>query len=306
MTFNPYRALGLTRTATQDQIKATYRRLARENHPDSCPNDARAEDRFKDIGNAYSLLSDPSKRRKYDAGQIDAQGNAYARSEPKPKGYDTYNRNTSSGFKGSQSEAGKKSRFNNFFKDRQTLKAKGADVSYTLKVSFLDAATGTLKTVRMATGKTLKVNIPAGTESGQVLRLKSQGMDGLGGGISGDALVEIRILDDDIFLSDDLDVQCEEAVTLSEALLGGRIEARTIHGPVIVTVPEGSNTGTKLRLKGRGLQRPGTSTRGDHYVTLKVMLPRKADADLKKFVKKWAARSPYSVRKETLNSNAAE
>lgn len=299
MTFNPYRALGLTHTATQEQIKATYRRLARENHPDSCPGDARAEERFKTIGNAYSLLSDPIKRRKYDAGEIDAQGNAYARKSPSSDGYDQYTRSN-------QSDAGKKSRFNNFFKDRPSFKAKGADVSYTLKVSFLDAAAGSLKTVRMATGKTLKVNIPAGTESGQVLRLKGQGMNGLGGGLAGDALVEIQILVDDSFQSDGLDVHSEEPITLAEALLGGRIEVRTVHGPVIVTVPEGSNSGTKLRLKGRGLQRVGSTTRGDHYVTLKVMLPRKADPDLKKFVKKWAARSPYSVRKETLNKTAAE
>jgi DnaJ-class molecular chaperone len=131
-------------------------------------------------------------------------------------------------------------------------------------------------------------------------------MNGLGGGLAGDALVEIHILDDDRFQSDGLDVHCEEPVTLAEALLGGRIEVRTVHGPVIVTVPEGSNSGTKLRLKGRGLQRVGSTTRGDHYVSLKVMLPRKADPDLKKFVKKWAARSPYSVRKETLNKTAAE
>jgi len=306
MNSNPYTALGLTRTASQDEIKSTYRRLAQKHHPDRCPGDKHAEDRFKKISSAYALLSDPIKRRKFDAGEIDAQGNVYAKTQSHSKKSESPFRNASSGFGKSYSSSAKKGRFNNFFKDRDSLKAKGADVSYTLKVGFLEAAAGITKTVRMTTGKTLKVQVPAGTESGQILRLKNQGMNGIGGGKDGDAFVEIQILEDDIFRSDELDVHCEEPVTLSEALLGGRIEARTVHGPVIVTVPEGSNSGTKLRLKGRGIQRPGASVRGDHYVTLKVVLPKKEDVDLKKFVKKWAARKPYSVRKETLNTNAAE
>lgn len=304
MTYNPYIALGLTRAASQSDIKSTYRRLARKYHPDSCPNNPRAEDRFKEISNAYSLLSDPIKRRQFDGGEIDAQGNPFTRTEPRSNGSRSYKRNASSGF-GSGGNT-KTSNFNNFFKDRQSIKANGADVSYTLSVDFLDAAAGSSTSIRMTTGKTLKVNIPAGTENGQVLRLKRQGMNGIGGGNPGDALVEILIKADATFRNEDLDTFSEEPVTLSEALLGGRIEAKTIHGPVIVTVPEGSNTGTKLRLKGRGIQCSTSSSRGDHYVTLKVVLPRKEDVDLKKFVKKWAARKPYMVRQETLNTNAAE
>jgi len=309
MTFNPYRILGLTRAAAQDEIKSAYRTLARKHHPDSCPGDPRAEDHFKEIANAYGLLSDPVKRRKFDAGEIDAQGKPYVRNKPRTDGYDTYKRSTSSGFGNAQTNGpghAKKGRFNNFFNNRQSVNAKGADVNYTLKVTFIEAAAGIDKSIRMTTGKTIKVQIPKGTENGQVLRLKNQGMASLVRGLAGDALVEILILEDSTFYSKGLDVHSEEAVTLSEALLGGRIEARTIHGPVIVTVPENSNSGTKLRLKGRGLQRPNTTNRGDHYVTLKVVLPHKEDINLKKFVKKWAARTPYSVRKETLKTNAAE
>ncbi|PCI41466.1 MAG: molecular chaperone DnaJ [Rhodospirillaceae bacterium] len=300
MTLNPYHSLGLAQRATPADIKAAYRKLARKYHPDSNAGRTRTEDRFKEVSNAYSLLSDPIQRRKYDDGEIDADGRAYATSSNHSSGYSTYQRQT-------QGEAKtKKSRFNSFFTDHKSVKAKGANVSYTLNIGFLEAAAGVNKTVRMTTGKTLKVQVPAGTECGQILRLKNQGMMGMGGGLAGDALVEIKIIKDTTFQSEDLDVYSEEAVTLSEALLGGRIEARTVHGPVIITVPEGSNSGTKLRLKGRGLQRPGTTKRGDHYVTLKVVLPQKGDADLKRFVKKWAAKKPYSVRKETLNSHAAE
>jgi DnaJ-class molecular chaperone len=240
-------------------------------------------------------------------------------------GYGTYKRNTSSGgfgfgfgagpgkaHKAGNAKSGedKKGRFNQFFRDNPSVKAKGANVSYTLKVSLSEATKGVEKDVRMTTGKTLKVTIPPGTESGQVLRLKHQGFAGLGGGIAGDALVEIVIQPGGAFTADGLDIHSEEPVTLGEAVLGARIEVQTLHGPVLVTVPEGSNTGTKLRLKGKGTHRTDatsqTIVRGDHYVTLKVLLPKGGDAELKKFVKSWTAKKPYTVRKETLKRTAAE
>ncbi|MCW8915689.1 MAG: DnaJ domain-containing protein [Magnetovibrio sp.] len=304
---DPYDTLGVKSTASATDIKKAYRLLARKHHPDIKPGDKRAEERFKDISSAYDLLSNPSKRRQFDDGEIDAMGNKRAGfGGGASHGYGTYKRNAKNG---------SRNPFNSFFKDRagtnnakqtQSIKAKGADVSYTLKVSFMDAANGADKTVRMTSGKTLRVRIPEGTEHGQNLRLKGQGMQGLGGGKAGDAIVEIHIEDDAQFTSEGLDVFSEEAVTLPEALLGGRIEVKTTHGPVLVTVPEGSNTGTKLRLKAKGLHKPGTATRGDHYVTLKIVLPEDESVDLKKFVKKWSQKNPYKVRNETLKRNAAE
>lgn len=308
MTPDPYRTLGVAKGATAEQIKVAYRRLARENHPDTKNGDKAAESRFKDISNAYGLLSDPTKRRRFDAGEIDAGGNPRAGfgAGGTGGGYSTYKRNTSAGgfgfgfgagkASGAKPEDNKKSRFNQFFRDNPSVKAKGADVSYTLKVSIMDAAMGTTKAVRMTTGKTLKVTIPPGTESGQVLRLKDQGMNGMGGGKSGDALVEILIEAGGAFTADGLDIHSEEPMTVPEAVLGARIEVQTIHGPVLVTVPEGANTGTKLRLKGKGSHRPGSDARGDHYVTLKVVLPKDEDGVFKAFVKKWAAKNPYQVR----------
>ena len=323
MTPDPYRTLGVSKTATVEQIKAAYRRLAHENHPDKKPGDKSAESRFKEIANAHALLSNPVKRRKFDTGEIDAGGNPRpgfgaqargTRSNPGDSGYDTYKRNTANGGFGfgfgagkaggakpqakpaSKSSEDKKSRFNQFFRDKPAVKAKGADVSYTLKVPLIDAVMGADKTVRMTTGKTLKVTIPPGTENGQVLRLKHQGMGGLGGGASGDALVEILIEPGGAFTADGLDIHSEEPVTLPEAVLGSRIEVRTVHGTVLVTVPEGSNTGTKLRLKGKGTHQPGSDARGDHYVTLKVVLPKTQDGVFKAFIKKWAAKNPYAVR----------
>jgi len=306
---DPYRILGVKITATAHDIKKSYRKLAREHHPDRRPGDKRAEERFKDISTAYDLLSDPTKRRQFDAGEIDAMGNKRAGFGGTSSGYDAYKRHSSG--MGAGAKKSTKPPFSNFFKDRmkrerQSIKARGADVSYTLNVSFLDAALGAEKTVRMTTGKALKVRIPAGTENTQVLRLKNQGMDGIGGERAGDAMVEILIQNDAKFRSEGLDIYSEEPITLAEALLGGQIEAETIHGPVRVTVPEGANSGTKLRLKGKGIHRAhtqgqDTTTRGDHYVTLKVVLPEDEDSELKKFVKKWIKKRPYKVRKDTLS-----
>lgn len=309
---DPYSALGVKSTASPEDIKKSYRRLAREHHPDHKQGDKRAEERFKDISTAYDLLSDPIKRRKFDSGEIDAMGNRRAGFGGASHGYDAYKRNPNAG---PNANRGRKNPFNTFFKDRphkdrQSIKAKGADVSYTLKVSFLDAALGANKAVRMTSGKTLNVRIPAASETAQVLRLKGQGMAGMGGGGNGDALVEIIIQNDAQYRSEGLDVYSEEAVTLGEALLGGRVEVQTIHGPVLVTVPEGSNSGTKLRLKAKGIHRPtspkAASQQGDHYVSLKVMLPEDEDSELKKFVKKWIGKRPYKVRKETLKSTSAQ
>jgi len=313
---DPYGALGVKSTASFEDIKKSYRRLAREHHPDRKQGDKRSEERFKDISTAYDLLSDPAKRRQFDAGEIDAMGNRRAGFGGSAHGYNAYKRHPNAGPNaGPNANRGRKNPFNNFFKDRaqkerQSIKAKGADVSYTLKVSFLDAAKGASKSVRMTSGKTLNVRIPAGSETAQVLRLKGQGMGGIGGGGNGDALVEIVIKNDAKYRSDGLDVHSEEAVTLGEALLGGQIEVETIHGPVRVTVPEGSNSGTKLRLKAKGIHRQPTpqapSGRGDHYVSLKVMLPEDEDSELKKFVKKWIGKRPYKVRKDTIKQTAAE
>ncbi len=283
MMADPYRILGVARGARTEEIKSAYRRLARETHPDHKPGDKIAESRFKDLSNAYALLLDPDKRHKFDAGEIDAHGNHRA---PHTSQSTTKSRR---GTKGRSSRA------------HSSIKARGADVTYVLKVSLAEAAMGGEKTVRMTNGKTLKVRIPAKTEDGQTLRLKHQGMSGLGGGPSGDALVEILIETDGAFRADGLDVYSEEAVSLPEAVLGGRIEVQTLHGPMRVMVPENSNSGTRLRLKGKGLHRGDAKHQecGDHYVTLTLHLPKGGNAALKRFIKKWALKNNYSVRGRT-------
>jgi DnaJ-class molecular chaperone len=280
---DPYQVLGIARGASAAEIKAAYRRRARELHPDSDPGNPLTEDRFKELGNAYALLSDAAQRARFDAGEIDAAGN------PRPR-----------------ATAGRDP-FEAFWKRRRrrAVRSDGANVTYSLKVGFIEAARGTTKRIGMANGKHLEVTVPAGTRDGQVLRLRGQGMPGIGGGAAGDALVEIRVPEDDRFDLRGCDVHTEHAITLPEAVLGGRIAVETVGGTLTVTVPPGSNTGTRLRLKGKGMAAGGRhggeasggngsgGPRGDHYVTLKIVLPPKPDADLTAFVERWARKKPY-------------
>jgi DnaJ-class molecular chaperone len=288
---DPYAVLGLRRNASAEEIKASYRRLARELHPDRRPGDARAEEKFKYVSAAYALLSDAEQRERFDRGEIDASGAPRAR------------RGASSPFGPSSSRGGaahaRRHPFDRFFRDRAAatagIKVNGANVDYVLKITFLEAARGAVKHVSMTSGKRLKVTIPPGTRAGQVLRLRGQGMPGIGGGDAGDALVEIDVQPHPVFRTDGDDIRAELSVTLAEAVLGGRVEVETIDGPVVVTIPEGSNTGTVLRLRGKGLAKDANK-RGDHYAVLKIVLPSHPDPDLVEFVRGWNARRPYKVR----------
>ena len=282
---DPYAVLGLRRGASPEEIKASYRRLARESHPDRHPGDARAEEKFKLLSVAYALLSDAALRARYDRGEVDASGAPRG-----PRGAQAH--------AGPAAGSGRRHPFERFFRDRANsagIKVNGANVDYTLKIKFIEATRGTVKHVGMINGKRLKVTIPPGTRDGQILRLRAQGMPGLGGGASGDALVEIAVQPHPHFRADGDDIHAELPVTLGEAILGGRAQVETIAGPVVVTLPEGSNTGTILRLKGKGLLK-GEDKRGDHYAILKIVLPSRPDPELAEFVRAWNARRPYKVR----------
>ena len=284
---DPYETLGVSSVASAETIKKAFRTLAQESHPDKDPNNPWAEDEFKEISSAYELLSDPKKRAQYDRGEIDGKG---ARRSSQP------------GHRASSS-SGRRSPFSSFFEDREAnrragIKIHGANVDYALLVSLLDAIKGTTKYVSMTNGKKLKVNIPPGTNDGQILRLKGQGLPGFSGGKDGDAHVEISVIDDKRFKREGNDLYIETPVTLQEAVLGSKITVPTLDGEVSVTVPAGSNSGSVLRLKGKGIAStsPGYE-RGDQYVNLKVVLPPKPDKKFMDFIRDWSADNPYSVRK---------
>src|SRR5262249_46532234 len=166
------------------------------------------------------------------------------------------------------------------------VRARGADARYHLPIEFLEAVTGATKRLTLPDGKTLDVTIPAGIQNGQVLRLRGKGRPGIGDGEPGDALVEIAIKPHPFFVREGNDVYLDLPVTLSEAVLGAHITVPTPTGAVTMTVPKGSNTGTVLRLRGKGvLRRDGNH--GDELVRLKVMLPERSDPELEAFATNW-------------------
>jgi DnaJ-class molecular chaperone len=271
----PYRILGVATDATAAEIKSAYRRKAREMHPDLDPGNPWAEEEFKRLSAAYQLLSDAKERARYDKGDIDGSGRR-AKSA-----------NTSAKPKSDQASERKSRGFEGFFKDRAGPDIDGVDVDYHLKVSFLEAARGARKDIKTTHGATLKVNVPAGTIDGQVLRLKGQGMRGFGKGRDGDAMIEVEVEPHPIYKCVGRDIHTDVPVDLDTAVLGGKIQVETIDGMVNVNVPANSNSGGRLRLRGRGLATGGRKSeeRGDHYVTMIVTLPDKPDPALAEFIK---------------------
>jgi DnaJ-class molecular chaperone len=298
---DPYATLGVAKTASADEIRKAYRKLAKKLHPDLNPGDRAAEEKFKKVTAAYDLLGDPEKRKRFDKGEIDASG-----AERPPESFYRHYAETGPGQR-YDSRAGYADfgDLGDIFSDlfgrggaggRGRMRMQGADVRYQLTVDFLDAVNGAKKRLTMPDGKTLDVAIPAGLGDGQTLRLKGQGLPGFGNGGAGDAYVEIKVKAHPTFKREANDIHVEVPVTLQEAVLGGSIEVPTIDGRVSVTVPKGSNTGTVLRLKGKGVVDQKTRQRGDQYVRLKVVLPPKSDEKLAEMVERWAKENPYRVR----------
>jgi DnaJ-class molecular chaperone len=290
---DPYTVLGVKRDASQHDIQKAYRRLAKKLHPDLNPGNERAEEQFKDISAAYGLLGDPDKRARFDRGQIDASGVE----QPQHRFYRDFADRGGSYYTDSAGFAdfanddilsqifGSDGRFN--------MRMRGSDVHYRLTLDFLDAINGGKRQITLPDGSVLDVNIPPGTRDGQILRLRGKGRAGIRGGQPGDALVEIEVLPHRIFTRRGDDIHVDLPISLSEAVLGGKVKVPTPSGTVTMTVPKWSSTGTVLRLKGKGVPRFDGSN-GDELVILKVMLPEKPDPELEKFVAHW--RGAYSPR----------
>jgi DnaJ-class molecular chaperone len=299
-----YKTLNVPRTASQDDIRKSYRKLAKELHPDLNPGDKAAEERFKKVSAAFGILGDADKRARYDRGEIDASG----QERPEQRFYREY-AGDDPGFR-YRSNAGYRdfSEFSDVFGDLfgkgrggqqeegRPFQARGPDARYRLEVEFLDAIRGDKKRITLPEGGTLDLTIPAGTRDGDVLRLKGKGGQGLGGGPAGDAMVEIAVKPHAVFARDGDDIQIEGPITLDEAVLGGKIEVPTVSGRVTVTVPKGASTGQTLRLKGQGAKsRSGAA--GDQLVKLKVVMPEAVDPDLEAFVREWRAKHAYDPRR---------
>ena len=293
---DPYTILGVSKSASQADIKKAYRKLAKQLHPDLHPGDAKVEDRFKRVAAANSLLSDPDTRARYDRGEIDAAGQEQAARR-------FYRAHAGQSGFGGAFEMG--DIFADLFRGRGPrggdrrdpgVHMRGADVSYTLRADFLEAARGATKRITLPDGRVLDVTIPEGVADGQTIRLKGQGGPAMGDAKPGDALIEIRVAPHGDFTRRGFDIHLDLPVSLPEAVQGAKITVPTVHGAVTMTVPKGANSGDTLRLKSKGVYDRKKRHHGDQYVTLKVMLPDPPDAELKRFVEEWSKTHPYKAR----------
>lgn len=301
MTTDPYAALGLTKAATAADIKKAYRKLVRTSHPDLHPNDAGAEARFKTVTAAHDLLKDQGTRARFDAGEIDASGTerpprTYYRDHAEVPGQG-FGQGAQFGDFGDPSDI-----FAHILRQRAHaggnagFSQPGPDLRYTLNVAFLDAVRGAKTRITLPEGGNLEVQIPKGMRDGQTLRLRGRGGAGYDGGSAGDALVTVQVQAHPVFQRVDDDIAIVLPITIDEAILGGKVTAPTIDGPVSVTIPKGASSGRTLRLRGRGVARTNGNA-GDALIELLIVAPPENDAALSDFLQKWRKSHTHDPRK---------
>lgn len=307
---NPYEVLGVARDAPVDEIKKVYRRLARETHPDLNPGDAKAEARFKDISAAYEVLSDPEKRRQFDEfgeialqagfdadraraardrfssrfGAPDAEGYgegfAFGGLEDLLRGFQT----------GGGGGAGRGMRF----------RRDGPDVEASMSLGFLEAVKGGEKRIVVARPQAdgrrveeeITIRIPPGVTDGGRLRIPGKGGEGMNGGEPGDLWVQVRVVPHPIFRRDGRDLELELPITLAEAVCGGRVEIPTLDGRATLTIPPGTSSGSRLRLRGQGVPAAKNAPAGDLFARIKIVVPKDAAAKLEDALREVAQEDP--------------
>ncbi|MCR0985769.1 J domain-containing protein [Roseomonas populi] len=318
-TTDPYKVLGVGRTASPEEIRKAFRKIAKANHPDLNPGDRAAEERFKAANAANDLLSDPAKRARYDRGEIDAAGQ-----EVPPRGYYREHAEGAQGARYAGSDASGGDPFagmgmggGNFDPDDlesilgmfrggmgggggagfRTGPRRGRDANYRLAVSFLEAVNGATTRLSLPGGGDLDVRIPPGLEDGQVLRLRGKGNPGAEGGPDGDALIEVSVRPHPFFEREGRDLRLQLPVTMREAVLGGKVPVPTPRGEVMLTIPPRSDSGAQLRLRGRGVAEGGGQPAGDLLVTLRLVLGP-VDDRLEDFLRGWTPDTPFDPREE--------
>jgi DnaJ-class molecular chaperone len=275
----PYAVLGVARGAPFAEVRKVYRKLAKELHPDANPNNKAAEERFKRVSAAFTFLDDPDRKAKYDRGEIDADGN------PKFGGFGG-NAGGRGPFGGGD-PFGPGGPFGGAGAGRRQTGPGQPDIQTAIKIDFEDAISGAKQRVNVG-DRSIDVTIPAGVETGRTLRLRGQGGPGQGGMPAGDLMVTVTVKPHPVFNRDGDDVRMDLPVSLTEILEGGRVEATIPNGTVSLTIPPNSNSGTVLRLKGKGVARPGTP--GDLFIRLILGLPEGDNGELKALLATWSRR----------------
>ena len=301
---DPYKILGVATDASQDAIRDAYRKLAKRHHPDLNPGNVKAEEIFKTVSAANAILSDPEKRAKFDRGEIDASGQERAphdsyREHAESEAGRRYSRAGAGGGGWSDEDFGDV--FDSMFGEGRQAGGggprRGKDESYALTTSFLDAVNGATRRLTLPDGRILDVKIPVGTVEGQTLRLRAQGGQGRNEGPRGDALIEIHVSPHRYFQRDGSDVRLTLPVTLPEAVLGGPVETPTPGGPVQLRIPPHSDSGSELRLKGRGVPAHGGVAAGDLYAKLMVVVGP-PDESLDAFLTGWKPKHALDPRRD--------
>lgn len=299
-----YKTLGVTKTADVNEIKKAYRKLARKYHPDMNPGDQTAEDKFKEVNEAYEVLSDPDKRQKYD--RFGSQWQQYASSGGRPEDFDwsqwktgqpggTYTR-TISPEELEQMFGGSFGGFSDFFetlfgggagrrtsgqaagfsgRERNIRSQRGRDTEHTLQVSLEDAFHGTTSSLQWQDGRRIEAKIPPGVRTGSRIRLGGQGETGMAGGQAGDLYLKVEVLPHPVFQREGDDLTVNLNIDLYTAILGGKVNVPTLERPVELTIPPGTANGKKFRLRGLGmpnLRKP--EERGNLYAIVQVQLPQ--------------------------------
>jgi len=310
---DPYKVLGIAKSASEREIKSAYRKLAKIFHPDRNRDDPKAEAKFAEATSAYDLLSDKAKRAQFDRGEIDAQGNQ------KMGGFDFSGMRGSAGrghgginpedilkefmggFGGGAGRAQRaaggragatKGGWDPFGGAQQHAgQVKGKDFIAPLAISLEQAHEGKTVIMRLTSGRTLNVKLPKDVSEGVQIKLKGQGQPSLQGGEAGDAIITVKFKRHKHFRRDGKDLRVDVPITLYEAVLGGKIRVPTLGGTVELNIPAGVNTTKALRLKNKGLH-----SKGDLKVNLRIVLPEGGDADLENLMRFWREQKPYKVR----------
>lgn len=304
-----YKVLGVSKSASQDEIKKAYRKLARKYHPDANADNPQAEEKFKEIGEAYEVLKDPEKRKKYD--QLGSNWKQYQNAGwpggGQRTGQKTYNFG-GSGFNFGDmggdfsdffemffgNQASDFGGFSSGFRGRrgaQTAQAKGQDMQSTINITLREAYFGTTRSIRLqkqGKSRTVKVKIPKGIKDGGKIRVSGEGGPGQGQGSSGDLYLIVNISDHPFYRRKGADLHCEVPVSIKEALYGAKIDIPTFDGKVLVSLPPKTQSGKVLRLKGKGMPRLKGGGNGDLYAKVKIMLPENLTKEQKKYLDEFA------------------